>query len=148
MEEFLRNAVSLSWWIGVVLVGIATSAIAAYLKPWLDRLFGRFSRAWSTRTEARKQDFLERVRKASESEDVRADLRFEVLRTLLFGMSFMAFGLGIQILAVPVGNVVLLIVGKILTLLLLVVGATVITQDDTYEVLSQAKKKLDKRGIV
>lgn len=88
MEDLLANLGSISWWIGVVVVGITTSIVGAYLKPRFDSLFGLVSHGWATRTEARRLAFLEAVEEVRENEEKRAELRFETLRSLIVGQTF------------------------------------------------------------
>jgi hypothetical protein len=144
MDELIRNLGSASWWIGVVLVGIATSIMAAYAKPALDRLISGFSQWWSTRTEARQQEFLARVREAADNEIVRAELRFEVLRVLLVSALYIVLGIVLMI----VGVTFLSIAEEFMSLLAM--GAGVITiiggvmgplLDTNYQVLLRAKSK-------
>lgn len=54
MQSVLETLKSPSWWVSVVLVGVAASLLATYLKPVLDRAGNRLSRRWAERTEARK----------------------------------------------------------------------------------------------
>ena len=37
MNEFLVNLSSLSWWLGVVVVGILINVVSPYLNRWLER---------------------------------------------------------------------------------------------------------------
>ena len=63
MDEFANSVSSLSWWLGVVVVGIVLNVVAAYLKPRLDKLFSTMSSSWRNRSEKR---FSERKRLADE----------------------------------------------------------------------------------
>ena len=51
MDEFAKTITSLSWWLGVVLVGILLNVISAYLKSPLDKFFSSISKRWRTRSE-------------------------------------------------------------------------------------------------
>lgn len=51
MDEFAKSLTSLSWWLGVVLVGILLNVLSAYLKPAVDNLFSKVSSWWRNRSE-------------------------------------------------------------------------------------------------
>ena len=54
MDEFSKSISSLSWWLGVVVVGILLNIISAYLKSPLDRLFSGVSGWWRTRSDVER----------------------------------------------------------------------------------------------
>ena len=51
MDEFAKSLTSLSWWLGVVLVGILLNVLSAYLNPAVDNLFSKVSSWWKNRSE-------------------------------------------------------------------------------------------------
>ena len=55
MNELSQNIASLSWWIGVVFVGVLTSLFASWLKPRIDTSLSKISRRWNERSEKKKQ---------------------------------------------------------------------------------------------
>lgn len=44
----------IKWSLSVVVVGIAINLASAYLKPFIDSIFSKWSRHWATRTEAER----------------------------------------------------------------------------------------------
>jgi hypothetical protein len=51
MEELIKNLSSISWWFGIVFVGIVLNVLSAYLKPALDSSFSKISSRWRNRSE-------------------------------------------------------------------------------------------------
>jgi membrane protein implicated in regulation of membrane protease activity len=60
---------SLSWWVGVVIVGIVLNVVAAYLKPLMDRVGSRTSTRWKSRTERLQRERNERIAALSQNTD-------------------------------------------------------------------------------
>ena len=56
MADFGNNLTSISWWIGVVIVGILVNLVAIYLKSPLDQLLTSISTKYQTRTKAKKAE--------------------------------------------------------------------------------------------
>ena len=56
MADFFNNITSISWWIGVVIVGILLNLVAIYLKSPIDRCLSSISIKYRTRTEAKKAE--------------------------------------------------------------------------------------------
>ena len=54
MAEFFNNLTSISWWIGVVIVGLVIHIVGTYLKSPIDRLFSSISTKYQTRSKAKK----------------------------------------------------------------------------------------------
>jgi hypothetical protein len=52
---------SLTWWIGVVLVGIVLSLAASYLRTWIDWGFSSVSRKWADRSERSRKEYEKHV---------------------------------------------------------------------------------------
>ncbi len=50
MVEFISSLSTLSWWLSVVVVGIALNLLSAYLKFPIDKLLSKISTSWSART--------------------------------------------------------------------------------------------------
>ena len=57
MDEFLKNVVSMSWWVGVVFVSIVLNLFSAYIKPLFDGIFSSFSKRWRMRSEKARRLF-------------------------------------------------------------------------------------------
>jgi hypothetical protein len=52
MDDFMKNATTLSWWLGVVLVGVVLNLFSAYIKSPLDDFLARMSTWWASRSAA------------------------------------------------------------------------------------------------
>jgi hypothetical protein len=55
MEDLLKQLSSLSWWIGVVVVGVIVSLVAAYLKPRIDSIIASVSDRSRKKNERREE---------------------------------------------------------------------------------------------
>jgi hypothetical protein len=65
MKEFLNNLTSLSWWLSVMVVGIAASLLASYFRNWIDAALSRVSTQWKSKSEKKakeRQELFERIR--------------------------------------------------------------------------------------
>jgi len=146
MNEFVTSIKSPSWWIGVFLVGVVTSVIAAYAKPRTDALLSKLSRSWAVRTQARKVAFERKVNAALKSEVERATLRFETVRRLLVGLHFCVMGFamifGFGILGAVRGSAGHFWLGMVLGFVATVFGGTQFSADDSAQVLSEVEKRL------
>jgi hypothetical protein len=56
MIDFINNLTSISWWIGVVIVGILLNIASMYLKSPIDWLFSLISTKYRTRSKAKKAE--------------------------------------------------------------------------------------------
>ena len=92
MTSLLDSVTSLSWWIGVVLVGLAINIAAAYLKPRLDGVMGSVSTRWAKANSKRQLERNERLNllASSEHEQVLSGLEELRLRIRSFGYCFQA----------------------------------------------------------
>ena len=61
MSDFFKDASKLSWWVGVVLVGLVLNVVASYIRNWMDRT-GRFVTERRRRRSARYRE--EMIRQA------------------------------------------------------------------------------------
>ncbi|WP_226704558.1 hypothetical protein [Microbulbifer elongatus] len=61
MEEIVKNISSISWWFGVVFVGVVVSLIAGYLKPRIDNWLANYSKSRKNRNEKEKQEWASEV---------------------------------------------------------------------------------------
>ena len=55
MSEILKNLSSISWWFGVIFVGILVSLIASYLKPSLDIWLSNYSKSRENKNEKNRK---------------------------------------------------------------------------------------------
>jgi hypothetical protein len=143
MNDLITSIRSPSWWVGVFLVGILTSVVAAYAKPYLDALLGRASQAWATRTRKRTETFERRVDLAMKDDGERARLRFETIRQLSVSTFFLVFGfctiiVGISLFTHNPRSLLLCLPGTLLILYAMVN----VTSDDSYQVLLEAQRRL------
>jgi hypothetical protein len=84
---------SSEWWLTVVLVGLGIHLAASYLKPHLDKVGGRLSRSWATRTALRAHERSVRIEQLRGSEAKRLlaaqkeiRYRLQALAVLMFAM--------------------------------------------------------------
>lgn len=56
MTDFFNNITSISWWIGVVVVGILVNIAGMYLKSPIDRCLSSISTKYQTRSKAKKAE--------------------------------------------------------------------------------------------
>ena len=55
MNEILINVSSISWWFGVIFVGVLVSLGAGYLKPHTDKWLAKYSKSRKTKNEEDRQ---------------------------------------------------------------------------------------------
>lgn len=103
MSDFMQSLTSASWWIGVVVVGIAINLVSAYTKPRLDRMMSRTSKWWAslsqTRRDARESRVVALV--GNPSEQILATLA--EMRMRVRSVFFLILSLGIITIAFLVG---------------------------------------------
>lgn len=83
MDEFLRDFMSLGWWIGVVAVGLVLNIVGAYAKSPLDRIFSAASSHWSRRSELARAEEEERIALLRDDQEARTLLLAEEFRCRL-----------------------------------------------------------------
>ena len=86
MSEILQSLQSPSWWVSVVLAGIAVNLLSAYAKPYVDSVLSRVSTGWRarrTQAVARRQAVVEQIRASSQLQMV---LFIDELRAQLSSM--------------------------------------------------------------
>ena len=145
MDELLKSLRSPAWWVGVVLVGVITSIIAAFVKPWLDRMLLSVLRWRSTRTLLRREQFEKRVLAALASDAEESRLRFETLRSLLTGIFYFLVGS----LGAALGVLFKITThARFLALVPLIIGLIPITWcvqelfgNDSYDVLAEVERR-------
>lgn len=104
MDDLINDVGSLTWWIGVVLVGLLINLFSAYLKPLLDGALSALSKQWRTRSQlAREADekLIEYFRSSAAAREFqwRAEVRarFQALALLASGMLFLLFYVMIRV---------------------------------------------------
>jgi hypothetical protein len=102
MNEILELLTAPTWWISVVVVGIAINLISAYLKPTLDSRLSGISSWWRLRSERQRAERLALVEKLrnSQHEQLLASMddlrdRSRAVYMLLIGIFAMLFGYGV-----------------------------------------------------
>ena len=68
MEEFAKNLSSLSWWLGVVAVGLVLNVASAYLKTPLDNALSAISTRWNSRSRRLREAREARINQVVESD--------------------------------------------------------------------------------
>lgn len=89
MEEFTKNLSSISWWFGVVAVGLVVNVASAYLKAPLDKILSTISDSWNSRSQRAREARAERVRQVRESDRQLQLLIAEELRDRLRAVNHM-----------------------------------------------------------
>ncbi|MBW7472579.1 hypothetical protein [Marinobacter sp. F4218] len=72
MNEILNNISSISWWFGVVFVGVIVSLTASYIKPRLDTWLANFSKAKREKNERAKRAWAAEIGRLQSDELYRA----------------------------------------------------------------------------
>jgi hypothetical protein len=92
MSDFFKDASKLSWWVGVLLVGLVLNVVASYIRSWMDRT-GRFVTERRRRRSARYRE--EVIRQADSIRgqpfSVHAHLNRSI-RVRLHGVSVLVMG--------------------------------------------------------
>ncbi|WP_350657129.1 hypothetical protein [Psychrobacter sp. S1-30-MNA-CIBAN-0213] len=55
MHEILNNISSISWWFGVIFVGVLVSLGAGYLKPHTDKWLAKYSKSRKNKNDEERQ---------------------------------------------------------------------------------------------
>jgi hypothetical protein len=79
MTELINNLSSVSWWIGVVIVGVLINLVSAYIKSPIDKLGSKLSSAWRNRSERSTRRLIAAVNAAVEDPSNLAHLQFRAL---------------------------------------------------------------------
>ena len=104
MDELWRNVGSLSWWVGVVVVGLLVNVIAAYLKPTLDFILSRVSTRWALRSEKLTAERAARIAliRVNNTEKVLSalrEIRHSILALIIFGQGLFFVLMGQTVLS-------------------------------------------------
>lgn len=133
-DEFWKEAAKPSWWMGVVAVGFLINLGAAYAKPLLDKVIGRFWLSSKEAAEKKEALIVDRARRLLESPLLVVELKLDILKHTLRAVFLTAFAIVCFLLIVlsqneslspmlaypfdpkstmPIANVSLLIIGGI-----------------------------------
>lgn len=93
MEEIVRNLSSLSWWFGVVIVGIVLNIASAYLKSPIDKGISQLSRKWQERSERSLRARQAKIAELRSSQQAQSLLIAEEMRNRLRHLSMVIFSL-------------------------------------------------------
>jgi hypothetical protein len=91
---------SLEWWISVVVFGLGVNLASGYLKPYLDRIGARISRAWATRSEQRALERLAQIDKLRCNEAMRQAATLEELRSHILGINSFLMSISLSVLGI------------------------------------------------
>jgi hypothetical protein len=92
MAEFLRDLTAPSWWLSVVVVGIAINLASAYIKPRLDERVGTFSAKRHLRTQQQRQARTKLVAQLAADEIELQFIAFSEIRHRLRSIMLMLMG--------------------------------------------------------
>jgi len=98
MDELLKNLTSLSWWIGVVIVGFLVNISSSYFKPWFDKISSRYSEKKKLESEERQRVFEDTVQYLIENPFELLEIRLTVIYYNLRMILFIAAGIFFSLL--------------------------------------------------
>ena len=75
MHQLLDDLAKPSWWVTVLLAGLLVNLLAAYVKPYLDNLLGRWSNRRREANATRQRVFEDQVAKVANDSEHAAHLR-------------------------------------------------------------------------
>lgn len=92
MENFLRDASSINWWVGVVLVGIVINIVSSYIKKALEDKLSNLSNFWKDKKEQRAQLEKNKVELLRGDSELRVLFALRESRYRIRSMIFIMFG--------------------------------------------------------
>ncbi len=96
MDQLYDQVTSISWWVGVVVVGVLVSLTAAYLKPRLDFVFSALSKSWSVRSAMRAEERRERIAKLKSTPQEQVMAGIAELRLRISAYGYLVLGIAIS----------------------------------------------------
>jgi ABC-type multidrug transport system fused ATPase/permease subunit len=88
MDEFFQNISSISWWLGVVIVGILINVLSHYIQKKFDTQLSALSSRWKKRSEEKKELRKRAIEKIRENPNAQVFVILEEVRlriqTVLF----------------------------------------------------------------
>jgi hypothetical protein len=100
MKEFFNNLTSISWWIGVVIVGILINLVSAYIKSKLDSRLSKASTWWQKRSLAHEEKRRKELQKLRDKHHEQVMLALAGLRDRMRCILFSCLGAFIGVLTV------------------------------------------------
>jgi MFS family permease len=100
MGELFSGLTTFTGWIGVVIVGILASLVAAYLKPRLDRVLSSISYRWATRTEERRRQRTLRIELLKNNHLAQIQVRMDEMAFRIMSVLLLIMGLAFFVTAV------------------------------------------------
>ncbi|NWA88395.1 hypothetical protein HX807_07260 [Pseudomonas sp. D8002] len=82
-----------SWWVSVVVVGIAINFFSSYAKGWIDTGLGKISEKWRSSSDRRKQAQQGKIEELAHSEYLRMKAMGTATYVLIRGVSFQVLAL-------------------------------------------------------
>ena len=92
MSDIQSNLNSPAWWFSAVIVALLINMASSYAKPWTDTIFLRLGHRWRTRTEAKRLQFEEQVKRNVENPDILMDSAQRETRSRLRAISLFLLG--------------------------------------------------------
>lgn len=93
MDELYKNLGSLSWWVGVVVVGVILNLVSTYLKSPIDALLSAASSYWRRRSERSRNIEAQKIEELRDDPNARNLLLAEEIRCRLRHLSFLLFAI-------------------------------------------------------
>ncbi|WP_150296246.1 hypothetical protein [Pseudomonas extremaustralis] len=82
-----------SWWVSVVVVGIAINFFSSYSKEWTDTGLGKLSEKWRSSSDRRKQAQQRKIEELAHSDYLRMKAMGTATYVLIRGVSFQVLAL-------------------------------------------------------
>lgn len=92
MDDLIKQVTSLSWWISVVIVGIAINLISAYLKPSIDQRLSQVSSFWQNKVNKNRKEREAKVKYLMHHPTEQPILGIQELRHRIFSLFFFCLG--------------------------------------------------------
>jgi hypothetical protein len=83
MREFLQDAATLNWWLGVVVVGILINVVSHVLIRITPKILGKFQHTWAERNEKAREKERELVEWLVSDRQARLEYRIDALADFL-----------------------------------------------------------------
>jgi len=99
MEEFLKEATSLHWWIGVVIVGVLINIASAYIRRCLEYSLSTVSGYWRKKSEERVSRNSSKIELLKSNPELRIVFALRESRHRIRSFMFFIIGIALFILA-------------------------------------------------
>ena len=104
MKEFLAQITSLSWWFGVVIVGLLINLAASYIKPKIDAIHENISKNARNKNEKKRKAWDEEVKHLAENDSYQADFSSKLSHVYLESIFIMLMGIAIFLMSISLGK--------------------------------------------